>query len=334
MGFWSDLFKKKAEDWVFARLDGSQVPEEPRANTDLTPDDAYLTITLRSMRVVNVRKLATKFYGVVHSFTTLDHLSGKDGAFQTVTSPTQLQSIDSKNVDRVLQINKTLLGPIPYRSGKVGMELGLFSVKEGDLAAPFLEVLQSMASQAGVAVVSAALPFVDPIKKGVEALAGTADDSVLEIGVATDLNPPKTGWWIVMRAPKDKIDISSLQVTPSDYRLVDKGTGQLIKDYPYLVYTVKQDKQRADWFKLPDLTKPYQKLQDAVRDKDFNAAKELISTFKRLALTSDDLLLDDAKRIAQLVREKAEAALGGTLTAVGGKELELPPLETYPLYDS
>jgi hypothetical protein len=334
MGFWSAIFKKKAEDWVFARLDASQVPEEPKANTDLTPDDAYLTITLRSMRVVNVRKLATKFYAVVHSFTTLDHLSGKDGEFQTVTSPTQLQSIDSKNVDRVMQINKTLLGPIPYRSGTVALELGLFSVKEADLAAPFLEVLQSMASQAGVAVVSAALPFVDPIRKGVEAVAGTADDSVLEIGVARDLNPPKTGWWIVMRAPKDKIDVSSLQVTPNDYRLVDKSTGQLIKDYPYLVYTVMQAKQRADWFKLPDLTKPYQKLQDAVRDKDFNGARELISTFKRLALTSDDLLLDDAKRIADLVKDKAEAAMGGTLTAAGGQQVDLPDLETYPLYDA
>jgi len=155
---------------------------------------------------------------------------------------------------------------------------------------------------------------------------------VLEIGVATDLNPPKTGWWIVMRAPKDQVDIASLKVTSFDYRLVDKA-GQLIKDYPYMVYTVSQSKQRADWFKLPDLLKPYQKLQEAVRDKDFNAAKELISTFKRLAITSDDLLLDDAKRIAQLVKEKAEAALGGTLTSAAGKHLELPPLESYPLYD-
>jgi len=332
VGFWSALYKKKAEDWVFARLDGSQVPEEPKANADLIADEAYLTITLRSLRVVNVRKLATKFYGVVHSFTTLDHLSGRNGEFQTVTSPTQLQSIDPKNVDRVMQINKTLLGPIPYRSGKVGLELGLFSVKEADLAAPFLDVLQTMASQAGVAVVSAALPFVDPIRKGIDALAGTADDSVLEIGVATDLNPPQTGWWVVMRAPKNNFDVSSLQVTPSDYRLVDKSTGQLIKDYPYLVYTVSQSKQRADWFKLPDLTKPYQKLNEAVRDKDFNAAKELISTFKRLALTSDDLLLNDATRIAQLVKDKAEAAMGGTLTAAAGTQPELPPLETYPLY--
>ena len=100
-----------------------------------------------------------------------------------------------------------------------------------------------------------------------------------------------------------------------------------------MVYTVSQSKQRSDWFKLPDLTKPYQKLNDAVRNKDYTAAKELISTFKRLALTSDDLLLEDAQRIAQLVKDKAEAAMGSALTSAGANKIELPPLESYPLYE-
>ena len=333
MGWWSKLFKKRVEDWVFERLESNQVPEDPKSHDEVSADEAYLTIILRSMRVVNVRKLATKFYGVVHSFTTLDHLSGKDGSFQTVTTPTQLRNIDSQNIDHVIQVNKTLLGPIPYRGGKVGLELGLFSVKEADLAAPFLDVLQSMSSLAGVAVVSAAIPFVDPIKKGIEALTGTSGDSILEIGIATELNPPKTGWWVVMRAPKKEIDIAELDVTPSDFRLVDRSSQELIKDFPYMVFCVIESKERSDWFKLPDLTKPYQKLQEAVRTGEYNAAKELITTFKRLALTSDDLITDDAKRIAQLVKDKAEAALGGTLTSVADQKIKLPDLESYPLYE-
>ncbi|HEY8186653.1 MAG TPA: hypothetical protein VIF64_11315 [Pyrinomonadaceae bacterium] len=332
MGWWNKLFKTRAEDWVFQRLKNDQVPEDPKSNDVLSAGEAYLTITLRSMRVVNVRKLATKFYGVVHSFITIDHLSGKDGSFQTVTTPSQLRNIDSQNVDHVIQVNKTLLGPIPYRGGQIGLELGLFSVKEADLAAPFLDVLQSMASQAGVGIVSAALPFAEPIKKGIEAITGTSGDSILEIGVATDLNPPTTGWWVVMRAPKETTIVSELDVTPTDFRLVNKASGELVKDYPYLVFTVTQSTKRSDWFKLPDLTKPYQKLQDAVRDGDYNAAKDLITTFKRLALTSDDLITDDAKNIGKLVQAKAEEALGATLTSAGKTKIDLPPLESYQLY--
>src|SRR5262249_5747484 len=118
-----------------------------------------------------------------------------------------------------------------------------------------------------------------------------------------------------------------------------------VQDYPYMVFTVMQTQQhmvftvmqtqqRPDWFKLPDLTRPYRELQTAVRTKDYNATKELIVAFKRSALTSDDLLTNDAVRIAAIVKEKAELAMEAPLTSRGtsGLKSELPPLESYPLY--
>lgn len=332
MSWWNELFKRRAIDWVFTCIKADQVPEEPLRNDAVPSDEAYLVMTLRSMRVVNVRQNLTRFYGVVHSFTTLNHLSGTDAAFHTITTPTELRNIDSQNIDRVIQLNKPLLGPIPYRGGAVGLDLGLFSVKEADLAAPFIDVLESVASKAGISVVSVALPFIEPLKKGIDAITGTAGDAILEIGVSTRFDPPKTGWWIVMRAPKQDVDVSSLSITPTDFRLVNASTKALIQDYPYMVFTVEQRRVRPDWFRLPDLTKPYQELQNAVREGDYNAAKELIVTFKRTALTSDDLITADAKRIAQLVKEKAEGAMVGSLTADETEKLELPPLESYPLY--
>jgi len=138
----------------------------------------------------------------------------------------------------------------------------------------------------------------------------------------------------LMRARKEDVELSDLLVTPTDYRLVSATTREPLRDYPYMIFTITKTKERSDWFKLPDLTRPYQELQAAVRKPDYNASKELIISFKRAALTSDDLLTEDAKRIVKLVKDKAEAVMEGTLTARDEESpsRELPPLESYPLY--
>jgi hypothetical protein len=333
MGFWSDKFITRSEDWVFAPLTADQVPDEPKTNDTVSNNEAYLSITLRSMRIVNVRQLTKKFYGLVHSFITLNHLSGADATFQTVTTPSELRKIDPKRLDRIVAANIPLLQYVPYRGGKVGLELGLFSVEEADLAGPFIDLLQTMASQAGVSVVSAALPFALPLKKGIDAILGSTDGTILETGVTTSFDPPKTGWWVVMRAPKGEINVNDLIVTPSDFRLLNYQTKQPIKNYPYIVLSITQSTERPDWFKVPDINKPYQELRAAVRKGDYNAAKELISTFRRAALTSDDLITKDSARIATLVKEETEAVMGQTLVSSGNKR-ELPSLDSYPLYST
>ena len=284
------------------------------------------------MRLVNVRKLTTKFYGVGHSFTTLSHRSGKDAAFHLVTTPTELKNIDATRLDRVISSNKTLLGPIPYRGGPVGFELGLFSVKEADLAGPFIDVLESVASQAGVSVISAALPLVEPLKQGIGALTGTGDDTILEIGVSTSFDPPQTGWYVVMRAPKTSVDLSRLHVAPNDFRLVD-DQNQPYGDYPYMVFSIAKGQGRSDWFKLPDLSRPYQELKEAVRKRNYSDAENLLAAFRAAAQTSDDLLSDDADRIALMVESETTAKMTATKTAaLGGTHEELADLNSFNLY--
>lgn len=334
MGWIKNYFNEPAEDWVFQPLEQHQVPEELKVNDIITPNEAYVTVTLRSMRIVNVRKLTTKFYGVVHSYIELAHLSGQNASFQTVTSPIKLRQIDSKNTDNVVQVNLPLLGPIPYRGGPFSLELGLFSVKDADLAAPFIDILQSMASQAGVSVVSAAIPFTEPLRKGIDALFGMSDGSILQIGVSTNLDPLKTGWYIVMRAPRGSIDVSKLRVTPVDFRLVDADTNAQIKDFPYMIFTVAKDEKRPDFYALPELSKHYKGLKEAVRNGDYTTAADLIITFKRSALTSDDLIPTDAKRIADLVEQEVKRVMSATVVARLPEHAELPSLESYQLYEN
>jgi hypothetical protein len=330
MGWWSNLFKQKAEEWIFTALTAEQVPDEFIVGETCSADDTYLEITLRSMRIVNVRVFASRFYGVVNSFINLNHLSGAVGTFQMVTTPSELQKLDAKHVDRVIPCNIPLVGPIPYRGEKVSLELGLFSVKEEDLTAPFIKLLENMSRSAGVSVLSLATPYVEPLKEGMEAITGTGDDTILNIGITTTWNPPVNGWYLVMGGPKGRVDTSSLMVTPNDFRLVDKKSQQPFKDYPYMLFTIKSKKERHDFFLLPYLKEAYQNLQKAVKEGKRTDAEELMTVFKRAALTSDDLLVDDARRIVKLVEDKARVVMNATMVAQGDDEM--PPLESYPLY--
>jgi hypothetical protein len=330
MGWWSELFVQKSEDWIFSPLDSSQVPDEPKSRTALTTDEVYLTITVKSMRVVKVRVLTSKFYGVVNAFTSINHSSGSVATFQTVTTPSELQKVDAKNIDKVIQSNIPLVGPVPYRGEKVSLELGLFSVKEEDLAAPFIKLLETMSRTAGVSVLSNTIPYVQPIKEGIEALIGTSDSTSLNIGVSTSWNPPVTGWYLVMACPKDDANVNEFMVTANDYRLVDKNTNRSVKDYSYLVFTITASQQRQDWFLLPYLKETYSQLQAAVKNGKRTEAEELLVIFKRYALTSDDLLFNDAERIVKLVEDKAKMIMSATMVSLGDEEM--PPLESYPLY--
>jgi hypothetical protein len=331
MSWFEDLFTKKNEDWTFGPLTTEQVPGERKNAVPIPVDGAYISIDICSLRIVNLRRFTSTFYGVVHSFIGLDHLSGEVANFQTVTTPSELKKIDPKRLDRVIVNNIPVLGPVPYRGGRISFSLGLFSVKESDLAGPYLDLLGNLASKAGISVVNAALPFVDTIKSGVDAIIGNADASILEIGYSTYFNePPSTGWFAMVRAPRDSKILPTLKVAEGDFKLLD-AKGNTIKEYPYIVFKITQSTQRNDWFKLPDLKGPYDKLQAAVKAGLYTEAEDLLKIFKRFAWTSNDLLFADADRIAKLVEERTMAVLKAT-TVAAGEQKELPDLETYEMY--
>lgn len=331
MSFWNSIFTKRSEDWTFSRLQPDQVPDEPKQNLDIAPNSGYLTIQVKSFRVVNVRKLTKKFYGMIHSRVSMLNIGGPDATFQTVSTPSELKLVDPRNLDRVITTNITLAKNTPYRGGEVNVQIGLFSVEEADLAGPFIDLLTDLANTAGVGIVKAALPFVEPIKKGVDAIVGSNDGSILEIGYATTLNPPKTGWFVIMRAPKEKNIAQSLKVTPDDFRLVQKSDNQPVKDCPYFVFTVSASRENPEWYKISYLAESYKKLQDAIAASNIDSAKEQFAIFKRAALTSDDLIREDAERLCALVEEKLKVILTSGLVAKA-KASSLENLEQIQLY--
>lgn len=332
MGLLQKLFFQRTKDWVYATLDPSQTPTDV-LRRPIPANTAYISVFLQAMRIVNVRQGLNKFYGTVHSFVTVPHLSGTPAQFNVVVTPNQLKAIDAKHLDRVVTLEKRLLGPVPYRGGDVELEVGLFSIKEADLADSFLSLLERASGLAGVSFIGTALPYADLLADGMNLLIGSAEDSILEVGVSRTLAWLETGYSVIMRAPKQDVDLSRLRIDPNDFRLLDES-GQPISDYPYLILKVIASPQREAWFEIPEIATAYRVLNQDLRQNGGRKAQESLAYFRRVTLTCPDLLDTDADRLVKEVEKKVTDVLGPkALTRTKEPELGLPALADIELYD-
>jgi hypothetical protein len=332
MGVFSELWKTQAKDWTYSKIPANKTPNS-LAHDPLRSEDGYINVWLQSFRITNVRKGLKAFYGTVYSFISLPVLNGDGGKkaeFQVLTTPGQLKNIDASHVDRILVLNQRLLGPIPYRGGDLEIEIGLFSIKEADLAGPFLSVLDSLSKTAGVSFITAALPFAGPIKDGINLLSGASSDSILEMGLSTNYSPAETGCFAVMRAQQNQVDPAQFRVDDS-HRLVDDKSGEPIADFPYLVFTIELSKQRDDFFLIPDLSLAYKKLREEIKGGDLNKINDAFAVFRRTAVSSPDLLLADAQRLVANVDADVKASVE-TKTQSRGADGTLREFKDVPLY--
>lgn len=327
MGWWSPALRARAEGWSFGALEAAQVPDA-LSHEAVEPDSVYLSGYLRSMWITDVRKGVTRFFGTLHSHVTLPHLSGTPAEFQVIVTPPDLRDVERTNAHRFVTRNIRLFGPVPYRGGDLEVELGLFSVKSGDLVGPFVDLLESVTGAAGVSLVAAARPFAEPVRRGFDLLMGTEGDAILEIGLATTFARAEQGYFVIMRKSSREIDLSKITVT-HDYRLADED-GTELSDFPYAVVAIEASPAREDWFQLPELATVYAALREDVAKGRLETVKESLAVFKRTVLTSPDLLPRDAVQLVEKVGGQIDDSL--RLTQTSGYAEGMPTLQEIALY--
>lgn len=330
MGWWKELLFAKTQDWIYASLDPEQVPGQ-LIREPVIKDKSYVRIYLKSMRIVNVRKGLSRFYGAIHSFASFVHTSGKPAQFSQIIIPNELRNVDADRIDRVIAINKPIAGWAPYRGGDVELEVGLFSVKAADMAAPFLSLLEQIGDLAAVPYLNAAKPFMPLMKKGLDLLTDSEDASILEIGLSTTYTSLDTGYYLVMRAPKGRINAKQLHLDHTDFKLLDSN-GKPVESFPYLVFQIEATTQRDDWHHIPELAEAYAVLKSDVQKGRYNNVKESLTIFKRIVLTCDDLLSQDAIKISESVERQVNCIMSLTQTAMS-ESRELPGLSEIPGLD-
>jgi hypothetical protein len=294
------VVEQAGQDFVLRRLDApSGATDPPHA---IKKDEEYLTITARSSRIVNVRKFTGKFYGCIHARAHYLHEERGEVEFQTVLAPKLLKELDPTHLDRVVAVDQPILGPVPYIGG-LGLELGLFSVKGGDLAGPYIDLLTSLAATAGVGSFTKALPFVGPLKTGLDLLLGNTDQAELEIGLDRGFNTLTTGTWVVIRVPKGTAGIERLGLDPEDSGLVDVS-GAAWRQQPYIVFCIEGTNRRDDWMTIPELKSAWDEIGAAAKAGRQDEAEKLFAHFEIIVQWSPDLVPADRDRLIKKAKER------------------------------
>lgn len=297
------VFIDKAEDWKFGELLPNQIPNG-KPGVALERDKVYVTVKLRSMRVVNFRRGLKKFYGAVHSYITLGHTGNQKAEIEVVTTPAELKGIDATNLNRVLTFDKDLLTFVPYRGDGLDIELGLYSITAENLTDSFLKVLEGLSEAGGVSFVSSAIPFVKPLSDGVDLLLGTTQEQILEIGLSTKVSNPKTGTFVIMRAPASSINLSDYKLDDA-YRLVDKN-GNTMGDFPYMVYSIESSNQRENWYQIPEISQAFKTVNDAIREGNIKKIDDAFKKYSLIVASSQDLIDDDQQKMIDVLESKIE----------------------------
>jgi hypothetical protein len=208
-------------DWTLVeRLPdpGLDVAGEP-----IEPDDCYIELFVESLRLKQARRFATAFHGVVYTFVRLSQEGAEDAELAAITKPAGLADLDQSNLDRVITVSNRMTGALPWRGGTLGIELGLFSVKKGNLLSPLLDYVTRVSEAGGISFIGQAKPFLPLITAGMDLIAGQTEDAVIEVALDTDMRLEESRLCAIVAVPKDSIDVTKLSLDPTDRKLLLDG---------------------------------------------------------------------------------------------------------------
>lgn len=315
MGWLKNLLEtikgKGSTDFLFLpELGPAATPAAP-----IVPDECYVELVIDSLRIDRERAFASRFHGVVYTFASLARLGDDTPAFAAVTKPDKLAELDKDSVGKVLVLSKRMMGPVPWRGGRLELQLGLFSIKSGNLLTPVLNFVTKVSDAAGLGIGAVVKPFVPLITEGMDMIAGQTEDTKLVVGIDSGFDLSQTMRCAIIATSKTALDVSKITVDPADGKLLLAGKPL---EAAYCVFSIRAIDQKADFGEIPELKAAYALFRESVVKGKEDEAREAFATFRRLAIASPDLITSDAARLVAKAKALLDAAFGADEPAVAG----------------
>jgi hypothetical protein len=331
MGVFATLLSATPQSFTFQTLAPDQVPDGSIAEP-LRRDECYLNIFIQSLRIPKVREFTTRYYGAVYSYVSAERLGGEKIHLQAVAIPNNLKDIDPEAADLIVSTNLRVVGPVPYRGGDIGIELGLVAVKSGDFASSYLQLVEDIAKTAGVGLVQTAMPFARLLERGIGLLMGTGANVKLLLGLAKTIEEPCSGTSVIIGTDPKNLEVGKLKIRKDDRKLLAPD-GTEFMSAPYLVFRITGTKERDDWANIEYLRTAYEAVSSAVNKKRQTEATAALEQFRLNALLSPDLLTTDANRLYEKTEALVKLAFQEVMRGRRSEEKPLPALEELDLYD-
>jgi len=323
MGWLNKLLDKVAgvapKDWSL--IDGLTDPGLSISNNPIRPDECYIELYVESLRLEKARRFATSFHGVIYSFASLARYGTDKVEIASITKPKNLMSLDATNLDRVITISKRVLPPIPWRGNTLGIELGLFSVKAGNLLTPLVEFVAKVSDSAGLGFTSQVKKFAPLITEGLDIIAGQTADTAIELAIDTDLNLDTSKLYALVALEKEKLRPDSVSLDKTDRKLLLDGKPL---NAAYCVFSIRSTAQNADWGSIASLQEAYADFVSAINTGRRKEAEEALAGFNRRVITCPDLITVDKDKLKRKAREDLADAFPG-----GGQSAEKTSVEKF-----
>jgi len=297
----------------------------------IEPDSCYIELYLESLRLAQARRFATRFHPVAYSFVTLSREGEERAQLAAVSRPEKLAEVGKDSLDRVITVSKRMMGATPFRGGPVSIELGLFSVKSGNLLTPILDYVTSVSSTAGISFVGSIKPFLSLITEGMDLIASQKQDIAIEVGIEIDLTLKSGCVMAIIDLPKGSIDISKLSLDKDRRLLLD---GKALDHCGYAAISLRPTTIKSDYGEIPELKERYETFRSAIKEGKIVDAHEAMGAFRLATIASPDLISSDADRLIMKAEQKLKIAFPpGGKAAIGTEEVQVGSLSEIGLYD-
>lgn len=279
---------------------------------DFEPDACYLRVWLNDMYLAHKRVLYQTRSPLVHAACRFNYANAAQD-LRLIVGPGQSENLGTA-LDRMVNLNYPLLGPVPYRGGDVELLIALAAMETNDYGDQLLDVLGMLSQLTGRGELKAALPFLQPLKRGVEGLFGMQELKVHLLvhdtftsgtGTPNRLTP---GYRLVMDVINSRIDPATLWVR--DGRLCSGANLQSATPFEgadYFLFSLEKVSVRGD--DTPSVREAWDatiKVAATMKSSEQEVTLAL-SAFKEIVLTSPDLIWNDqqARIVALIDRVKA-----------------------------
>jgi len=304
MGWIKNLLGKiggaQPTDWTL--IDGLADPGTGIAGKPVTADETYIELYVESLRLEKARRFATTFHGLIYSFASVAREGTDRAELASVTKPQNLGTLGVNDLSRVITVSKRIMGAMPWRGNPLGLELGLFSVKSGNLLTPLVNYVAKISDLAGISVVTRLNPFLPLVFEGLDMIAGQTADSELELAIDTDMELTESRFCALIAQPKGSIPAASLKIDPQDRKLLLDGKPL---QAAYCVFSIRASQRNPDWGEIQPLKDAYADFTRAIGAGKHKEAEDALAVFNRQVIITPDLISADKDRL----KEKAKADL-------------------------
>jgi hypothetical protein len=240
---WTKIFVGRATKLAWGALpDGHGGP----AGLPTAKGTAYVEVRLKEMFLRTSRRLWRKYYPMLHAVT-------RHGAIEehSVAGPGQLRELGDANLDRLVNLNQRIAGPIPYNGEDFSIVVGLYAIPGADASKALVDTVGSVAQLAGVAKVA---PVLEILRSGIESIVGLSS-ATLQLGILDTFyagNPLRPGARVGIAAPRDKVSFDELWLSNGTLKRGDDPvSARSYEQDDYMVLEISTPTVRDDWRRLP-----------------------------------------------------------------------------------